>query len=344
MKKIVKIIIPIILILTIIVFLVVLLSSNKNKDKIELKQTEFVYELGEEVSADVSDYLKDADTTKNIKDYSLLSDSLMVKEKKFMKGDLTFLPVGEYKLNITYRKEKKHFLVKVLDTIAPEFIVTQEVIEIEENVENIDLTTFFEAKDYSKIKLSIDGDYDLSKVGEYNLKIIAEDESNNKAEKEFILKVNQKIVPKVEENLSNNNNGNNNNKQSPNVIPKNPTPSVPNQSFSGYKKELADSYVRQINDYRKANGLSELPVTSEAQSEADRRSKELISYYSHDGVGYGFGEIIGNGSIGSDFITAWKNSPPHNATMLREGSVAIAASVYEYNNYWYAVVSFRMNY
>ena len=90
--------------------------------------------------------------------------------------------------------------------------------------------------------------------------------------------------------------------------------------------------------------MSVLPNTSETQSEADRRSKEISINYSHDGAGYGFGENIGYGRIGSDFITAWKNSPSHNATMLREQNVAMAVSVYEVNGMWYAVTSFKMNY
>jgi len=40
---------------------------------------------------------------------------------------------------------------------------------------------------------------------------------------------------------------------------------------------------------------------------------------------------IGNGTARSDFFTAWKNSPGHNATLLREQAVAFAVSVVEYN-------------
>ena len=98
------------------------------------------------------------------------------------------------------------------------------------------------------------------------------------------------------------------------------------------------------NEYRQSKGLDALPVTDEAQTEANRRAKEIINDFSHNGSGYGFGENIGDGSIGSDFFTAWKNSPVHNTTMLREENRAIAVSVYEANNKWYAVAVFRMNY
>lgn len=342
MKKILKIMIPMILIL--IIFLVVLFGVTKDKYKIELKQNEFIYELGEEVSSDVSTYLKDANTTKNIKQYSLSSDSLDIKDNKFIKGNMDFIPVGEYKVKVSNNKEDKDFIIKVSDSIAPEFTSSKDVIEIEETNEDIDLKSYFETKDYSVVELSIEGEYDLNKIGEYSLKIVAKDESNNTSEKEFMLKVTKKVVPTSQHQSSPKSNSNSNSSNSGNNNVQVNSQSSQPVSSDGYKYDVATAYVNQVNAYRKANGLSELPVTAEAQTEANRRAKELVTYYSHDGAGYGFGEIIGHGSVGGDFMTAWKNSPPHNAAMLREGNTAIAASVYEHNNHWYAVISFRMNY
>ena len=59
-----------IIISLIVVFLVGLLFiMHKETNTIILKSDVFTYELGEEISADVSDYLKDADSTKNINEY-----------------------------------------------------------------------------------------------------------------------------------------------------------------------------------------------------------------------------------------------------------------------------------
>ena len=102
--------------------------------------------------------------------------------------------------------------------------------------------------------------------------------------------------------------------------------------------------MNKINEYRKNNNLSILPVTSEAQNEADRRAKEIVSNPTHEGSSYGFGENIGGGGIGTDFFTLWKESFSHNNAMLREQNTAIAVSIYQYNNQWYAVTVFRMNY
>lgn len=344
MKKKLKVFIPIIIIL--IIFLVGLFVMVRDTGRIELKEQKFVYELGDKITSDISYYVKDADSTKNIKKYELNSISLKNKNGEFVFKDAEFVPVGKYEFNIKYKTKEQKFIVEVVDTIAPEFISSEDKIELEETDKEVDLLANFEAKDLSKVTMSLNGKYDLSKAGEYQLKVIATDENDNESSKEFILKVNEKkqeiINNKSTSQQKNNGSSNTVSNQQNKAVNSNST--TQNTSSIGYRKDISNSYVNQINAYRRANGLSELPVTSEAQNEADRRSKELVNYYSHDGVGYGFGEIIGHGDAGGDFITAWKNSPSHNASILREQNTAIAASVYEVNGHWYAVVSFRMDY
>ncbi len=342
MKRKLKIVIPIIIIL--IIFLVGLFIMYKNTYKIELKNEEFVYELGENISSDVSNYLKDADATKNIKDYKLSSELLKIDNHLLILKDNEFVPVGDYKVKISYKRKYKEFVIKVVDTTKPEFSVCEEVIELEEDTNDVNLTSYFKATDLTNVNLKIEGEYNLQKAGEYNLKIIAEDENSNINSKDFTLKIQNKKIehPKVSEKkpITNNDSSSNNSSKKPS----NNSTDNKNVSSPKYRKDISNSYVNQINAYRKEKGLSELPITSEAQAEADRRSKEISTNYSHDGAGYGFGENIGYGGVGSDFITAWKNSPSHNAAMLREQNVAMAVSIYEINGMWYAVTSFRMNY
>ncbi|MEG2800004.1 MAG: CAP domain-containing protein, partial [Erysipelotrichaceae bacterium] len=107
----------------------------------------------------------------------------------------------------------------------------------------------------------------------------------------------------------------------------------------------------QINDWRVQNGAPAMPVTARAQAQADKRALELVTYYEHDDSPWG--ENIGNGPIGADFFTAWKNSPSHNAAMLRgyRGDnvnypttyVGIAVSVVQANGQWFAVTVFETN-
>lgn len=322
---------PIIIIsLITIIFLVGLILIFHKEEKIELKQESFIFEYGDDIINDVSYYLKDADSTKNIKDYKLINSLEKNSETGLIEPD-------EYTLTIKYKKQEETFKVIIKDTKAPIFTKYEDKIPLIQDSEDVDLTKYFIAEDLSDVILSVEGSFDISKVGEYNLKMIATDKSGNKTKKDFIVEVKEKekipSTPPVSNNSKNTSNTNpsGNSKDVPKIVER-------------YRKDISDSYVRQINEYRKSKGLDELPVTTEAQTEADRRAKEIVDNYSHDGSGYGFGENIGDGSIGSDFFTAWKNSPTHNATMLREQNRAIAVSVYEANNKWYAVAVFRMNY
>ncbi len=341
MKKKLKLLIFILVIL--IVFLIVFLYIQKNSNKIILKQNEFVYELGDNISSDMTYYIENIDTIKNNKKYDINTDDLKIKNGNFVAQDDSIVPVGTYTIEISIEKNTKQFLIKVVDTTSPKFVNTKDIIEVEEGNNSFDLKSFFEVEDYSDVTLQIKGDYDINNPADYNLIIEAKDKFGNISSFNFVLKVLKK--EKEPENTSNSNSVQKpNNNVSNNNQTNNSKEDYTTTSSNGYKKSISDSYVVQINNYRKEKGLSELPVTAEAQAEADRRAKELVTNYSHSGSGYGFGEIIGYGDAGGDFITAWKNSPSHNATILREQSIGIAASVYESDGIWYAVVVFRMNY
>lgn len=330
--------IVLVIICLIVVFLVGLLFIiHKKSNIIILKKEEFIYELGEKISADVSNYIKDADSIKNITEYKIVTDDFKIVDKKLVINN-DKPTVGNYSINIVYKNVSKKVVIKIVDTISPEFTTFEENIKIEQTSEEVDLLKYFEATDLTEVKITIDGEYDLTQEGDYDINVIAIDANGNKISKKATITVYKKEVAKETPVIKQDNNISNNKSSN------NTTTTKPETSSARYRKDVSDSYIVQINAYRKANGMNELPVTAEAQAEADKRSKELSTYYSHDGVGYGFGEIIGNGSIGVDFITAWKNSPSHNATMLRDHTVAIAASIYECNNHWYAVVSFRTDY
>ncbi len=320
----------IIILLITIIFLVGLILIFHKEEKITLKQEIFIFEYGDDITNDVSYYLKDADSTKNIKDYKLINSLEKTNETGLIEPN-------EYTLKIKYKKQEKKFKIIIKDTKAPIFTKYEDKISLIQDSEDVDLTKYFIAEDLSDVILSVEGSFDISKVGEYNLKMVAIDKSGNKAIKDFVVEVKEKEKIPPTPPISNNNKNTSNTNSSDN------SKDVP-KKVERYRKDISDSYVRQINEYRKSKGLDELPVTTEAQVEADRRAKEIVDNYSHDGSGYGFGENIGDGSIGSDFFTAWKNSPTHNTTMLREQNRAIAVSVYEANNKWYAVAVFRMNY
>lgn len=371
-KKLIIIIISLILIISIIIITFLLL----NKNYLILKQDTFVFELGDEVPFTSSYYLQNSKEIKNIDEYKLNikdKDKISIVDDKLLSKDAELLEVGTYKLSIKYKDKEIKFQIKVEDTKKPEFKTVPEKITLEQNSKDVDLTKFFEAEDLSKVEITIDGDYDLSKTGNYELKVNAIDQYDNKNTKNFSLEVidleSAKADGKVSKTVdgiiyksdamieyenaknssasSSNNNSTSTSKKNNNTTNNNKSNQSSNntshQSSEGYRRDIANTYASQINSYRKQNGLSELPITSEAQAEADMRAKQIVSNYSHN-ASYGFGENIGYGTAGGNFFEAWKNSPTHRATMLREQNTAMAVSVYEKNGTWYAVASFRMNY
>ena len=102
-----------VIICLIVVFLVGLLFIiHKKSNTIILKKEEFIYELGEEISADVSDYIKDADSIKNITKYKIVTDDFKIVNKKLViNNDKT--TVGDYNINIVYKNCVKILLNKV---------------------------------------------------------------------------------------------------------------------------------------------------------------------------------------------------------------------------------------
>ena len=174
----------------IIVFLVGLILCLKTKDKIELKQNTYNLEYGDDIVKEISFYLKDANSTKNIKDYELVYDI----NKNTETG---LIDTGEYVIKIKYKKQVAEVRIIIKDTVAPKFSKAEDVIELEKDNMDVDLTTYFKVEDLDNdIKLNIEGQYDLFKIGEYNLKIIASDSSNNHTCKDFILKVYEPVQTK----------------------------------------------------------------------------------------------------------------------------------------------------
>ncbi len=370
MKKKRLIIILVIGILTVIFLIGLLFLSNK--DRIVLKKDTFIFELGEEVPFDAAYYLND-DSIKNINqiEFDLESrESVTIQENKLLSNKKDYLDVGKYPALLSYKKETKKFMIEVKDTTKPEFKEFNDKIVIEQNAKDVDLTKFFKAEDLTHVELSIKGEYDLSKIGDFVISVVATDEFKNQSKKEFTLTVISLEEAKKDNSTSKTIDGTTyksdamveyeNNKNKPVEQPKQPTQNSSNnnsnkpasnnsstnkpvQSFERYNREAANQIFQKINDYRVSQGRNTLPVTDQAQAEADMRAKQIITNFSHNSS-YGFGENIGNNVVGYDFFTAWKNSWSHNNAMLREQCTAMAVSVYEKDGMWYAVVSFKMNY
>ncbi len=367
MKKIIGIITGVLLLLGIIVGVVIF-----HEQPLKLKESVFTFELGNKVSFTPNDFL-DESTSKKVKENAKLEFKkeypVSIENQELKTSGTDCLNVGVYEVLLKYEKQMVSFEIKVQDTTKPEFIDFKEEIVLEQNAKDVDLTTFYAAKDLSGATIMVESDYDITKVGEYHATIKAVDQYQNVVSKQSNIKIisNNDIT---ESNLTKNLQGiiyksqkridqekkpekpqtvvsdkkptTQDKKPQPNQD-KNQNNQKPQASGPTYRKDIAKQYVLRINAFRKENGLPELPVTEEAQKEADMRAKQLSAKFEHNSS-YGFGENIGTGAIGYDFVEAWKNSWGHKNAMLREQNTAMAVSIYETNNRWYAVVSFRMDY
>lgn len=250
--------------------------------------------------------------------------------------------------------------VEIKDTVAPEIIFTSETLELtegdefdpESNIESVKdpVDGDIEKSDDEALEKSgylVKSDVDTTTPSEYKVTITAYDINGNKSEKEYTVTVNEKEEvqqPKQPSNTGNSGGGNTANSGNPSGNPSSNTGESTTPAEPRYRTDISSSYVAQINAYRQQNGYPILPVTAEAQAEANKRAMELVTYYSHDGCGSGFTENIGMGDINYDFFIGWKNSSIHNSTMLDDWYSSFAVSVIEYNGKWYAVTSFRITY
>ena len=126
-----------------------------------------------------------------------LSDVVKIKNAQITNDRIiNTKKLGKEKLEIFYNEEKtrkKAYLeIEVVDTKAP-LILGSSFFTINEG-DNKNLANFFLLADnYTKKPTAkIEGEYDYNKAGLYKLKIVLEDESKNKTEKDFTLRVRSK--------------------------------------------------------------------------------------------------------------------------------------------------------
>lgn len=173
-KKKILIFIIITLIILLIILSLFLYIQNKNKLVVILKD-----ELKAEINSEVvtKAFVKEVKNGKITNDNEKIDTSVLGKKK-------VVLLIDKNNKQIKYE-----FNIDVIDTTKPEIIAKDEItIHLGDE---IDLTKDIKVSDNSleDIKIKVEGDYDLNKVGKYNLKYIASDSSNNETTYDFILNV-----------------------------------------------------------------------------------------------------------------------------------------------------------
>lgn len=284
--------------------------------------------------------------------------SQLIKEKSdevTLPDKIDTMILGEKEVIFTVEKEGLHkefpVKVKVTDTKAPEIALKEDVItleyesdyDIKENIESVkdpvDGDISFAESAGENNYYVVEGTIDTTTAGEYTITVKAVDKNKISSEKAYIVNVNEKEevqAPKQSQSggnkppVSNNGASSNNGGASSGNLVEEPH----------YRTDISNTYAAQINAYRQENGLAALPITGEAQAQANTRAMQIVTSYGHDSSSWG--ENIGMGDANYNFFEGWKASPGHNGAMLESSMYdAIAVSVVEYNGKWYAVTVFH---
>lgn len=144
-------------------------------------------------------------------------------------------------------------------------------------------------------------------------------------------------------------------------------------SKAEFTKIVCDKMHELVNNYRKANGKDEFTIDPNLDNSAYLKSKHMVDfkYFSHDYNGqdcfdliYSLsdeevnGENIAQNYLKSNTLTKssaedlaqrlfvqWKNSPGHNANMLRDSFTSFGFRIeISSNGYVYATQHFRIDY
>ncbi len=169
--------------------------SGNSKGDLKVVSTKTV-ELGEPVSLKASDYLLeqpsqtvldeitvDSDLMTNSKyNYNAFSETVSTANKDF-------LETGTYTINLNYKGQKYPVTLTVKDTVMPEFVSPAAVVTIPKGTTNFDFSKVYRTTDKDTVTLSVDGDFDVNKVGTYPITLIATDKSGNSNSLEVTINV-----------------------------------------------------------------------------------------------------------------------------------------------------------
>ena len=136
-------------------------------------------EVGDTVSKDIRDYVKNKVVDKN--DYSLYLNGVAI-------SDNVFDVVGEYAYRVKYKSVTRKGKIIVQDTKAPEVAVADLKVGVDEEVDLNEFVTSCE--DYSKpcsVHLKKEREDLTSKAGEFSLEIVIEDNYQNAVTKKVTL-------------------------------------------------------------------------------------------------------------------------------------------------------------
>ena len=157
------------------------------RSDIPLRSTDIVIEYGSQFNPRPEDILKtnDQDVLRSVKVHQ---PSLRYTQDK------DYPEVGNYRLRVNYiqkrRSQSKEFGLRVVDTTAPELVISEDGVSLVESSEEPDYTKLFTVKDLSEVEIVVqDESVDYQKAGDYEIQVSAVDKHGNQTTKPAKLKI-----------------------------------------------------------------------------------------------------------------------------------------------------------
>ncbi len=147
---------------------------------IPFMSTEKTFEAGEAVS------IPEGSTIRFLND-----ENAVVNQNKLTSPGYEYLIPGDYQTVVHHGFITEKWNITVKDTKAPEIASSSgnEKITAEVNSENFAPERYFNARDFSEVKLSVEGSINTSEIGEYPVTVKAEDKFGNTSQFSAVIEI-----------------------------------------------------------------------------------------------------------------------------------------------------------
>lgn len=150
---------------------------------VELQKQTFTIELGKDVYANPSLYVKeDKNYDTSGMSVQAVSNGIRKRNNRFVTGTMDYLVVGEYNFKLVDGNNEYPFKIKIKDTLPPtvgsspsEITVAKETI--------INWADYFEASDLSGVSYSVNTNFSTSESGSFDVVVKISDRFGNAIEK-----------------------------------------------------------------------------------------------------------------------------------------------------------------
>lgn len=161
-------------------------------EKMEVPNSEYIYEYGKDVSLEPENYLANSEEYLN---------DVVVETNIVIESGKTYPAVGNYEITLSHGKEISTISINIVDTIPPAINDVRDIYPVDQ-FGTLNLAQF-EIEDLSEYTIEIDdSSVDYANAGMYKAMILARDKSDNETLQEIIIEVLQGTVSLDDDSVS----------------------------------------------------------------------------------------------------------------------------------------------